>query len=150
MKEKYPLLRDMPYHSTTVSEEKSKADVSSLLSKYNIDDYQWTRLGGKDILRFMFEGDVQGKKIKMAVEMEIPTLKAYKGTNKPLIEVPRKVVLRLFYHSLKTMLESCKYGIMKKEHVFYSYILTQLPDGSMVPIHKLIEDQLLLPEVGIK
>lgn len=44
--ELYPKLRDMPYHDTKVSPERTKAQVVTLLEKYGIENHQWTKLEG--------------------------------------------------------------------------------------------------------
>ena len=41
--ELYPKIREMPYYKTTVSAERSKAQIAKLLEKYHIKNHQWTK-----------------------------------------------------------------------------------------------------------
>ena len=143
-KQEYPKLNKMPYFRSIVNIGKTKADIIKLLTKYGIRDYQWTKFNGKETLKFIFDGIVQTKEIKMIVELPVPEIKAWKG--KTLIDVPENQSMRLFYFSLKSILEATQYGLMRKEEIFFSYILTELPNGEFIKIKDLIKQQLLLPE----
>ena len=148
---KYPRLVEMPYYQTTISPEQTQGDILVLLKKYGVKEHQWTVYGGRATLKFMIETIVQGRQIKAAVQMEIPEIKALFGQKNEIRIVPKKIVFRLFWHNLKALLESTKYGIIKKEDIFFSYILTQLPDGSQKSIKDLFLDsgKLLLAEAGV-
>ena len=83
----------------------------------------------------------------MAVQIDIPNIKAIKGRARDIVYVPRNQVLRIVYHNLKSLLEATKFGILKKEDVFLSQILTQLPDGKVVKIKEIIEEKYIsIPE----
>jgi len=146
----YPKLTKMPYYNTSVSPEKSKMEIILLLEKYGVDDHQWTKIGGKEHIKFIFDTIVQGKQIKVAVQFDIPELKAVFGRDE-IVPVPRNQVYRIFYYSLKSLLETTQYGILTKEDLFFSYIITQLPDGSQGRMKDLLKEQhLFLPEQTIQ
>lgn len=140
---KYPKFREMPYHTTTVDPEDTKAEINKLLRKYDIKSKQWTELDSMgEQIKFIFETEVQGKLIKVAVKFDIPEIKCLIRNKVAL--VPKKVVYRMFYYSLKSLLETTKYGILKKEDLFFSYIVTQLPDGKETTMKELYLNQALL------
>ena len=143
----YPRLSRMPYHNTTVPSERTKFEIITLLEKYGIKSHQWTKHEGKENLKFIMETTVQGTRINQAVLFEIPSLKAIKGQRKEPVDVPPKQMYRMFYYALKSLLETTKYGILRKEDVFLPYMLTQLPSGEHVQMKTLLQDhpQLLLP-----
>lgn len=147
MRSKYPKLSEMPYYRTKVSEEKTKFEIVSLLEKYGIADHQWTKIGGQEYIKFIFATSVQGKEIKVAVQFDIPQIRAIHGRYNEVVDVPRSQIYRIFYYSLKSLLETTQYGIMKKEDLFFSYILTQLPNGQEGRMKDfLTNSNLLLPQ----
>ena len=83
-------------------------------------------------------------RIKKAVQFDLPQLKALKGRRNVLVDVPTHVVYRIFFYSLKSLLEATKYNILTKEDLLMSYVLTQLPSGEMVPLKDLLEKHPLL------
>lgn len=142
---KYPKLSKMPYHATIVDPENSKAEINKLLVKYGIKSKQWTELEGVgDQLKFIFAAEVQGKEIKVSVKFDIPEIKCLiRGS---VANVPKRVLYRMFYYSLKSLLETTQFGILKKEDVFFSYIVTQLPDGTESTVRERFMKNLLLLE----
>ena len=143
----YPKLSKMPYYNTKVPSERTKLEIITLLEKYDIESHQWTKLEGKENLKFIMYVTVKGTRIAQAILFEIPSLKALKGNRKEVVDVPPRQMYRMFYYALKSLLESTKYGILHKEDVFLPYMLTQLPSGEYVQMKKLLVDhpQLLLP-----
>lgn len=147
-KEKYPRLRDMPYYKTRVATEDTRAAITKLLTKYGIEDQQWTKLEGKETLKFIVDTVVQGTQVRKAVQFEIPTLNALYGNKNEILKVPLRQTYRIFYHALKSMLESTKYGIMQLDHLLFSYTLTQLPSGETVQVKDLLEKHPLMLQTG--
>lgn len=146
-KKLYPKLSKMPYSSTKVSPDRTKSEIMRLLEKYGIIDYQWTQIEGHEYLKFVFDTVVQGKEIKVGVKFDLPEIKALKGRNNQIVSVPKPQVYRMFFYSIKSLLETTKYGILHKEDLFFSYIITQLPNGSEGVMKDLLKDQyLLLPK----
>lgn len=146
--ELYPKINEMPYHNTKVEAEKTKAQIILLLEKYGIENHQWTKLEGNETLKFMIDTIVQGKRIKQAVQLDLPNIKALKGRYQDLVDIPKNQLYRMFFYSLKSILESTKYGLMKKEDLLMSYILTQLPDGRTVQMKELLAEHPLLLQQG--
>ena len=146
-KPKYHILSKMPYYNTKVPSERTKLEIITLLEKYDIQDHQWTKLKGKENLKFIMDVMVKETKISQAILFEIPSLKAIKGQKKELVDVPHRQMYRMFYYALKSLLESTKYGILSKQDVFLPYMLTQLPSGEYVQMKEVLKDhpQLLLP-----
>lgn len=148
-KQLYPKLSEMPYYNTKVKPEDSVTAIMGILKKYGINDYQWTQLEGNEQLKFVFGSMVQGKEIKVAVQFDIPNIKAIKGRNNTIVQVPKPQVYRMFFYSIKSLLETTQYGILKKDDLFFSYIVTQLPDGTKGTMKDLYKDRyLLLSENG--
>lgn len=148
---KYPRLRDMPYYKTRVAVEDTRAAVSKLLAKYGIEDHRWTKLEGKETVEFIIDTVVQGPQgtqVRKAVQFDIPKLKALYGSQNKIIEVPESQTLRIFYHALKSVLESTKYGIMQLDHLLFSYTLTQLSTGETVQVKDLLDKHPLMLETG--
>jgi len=114
----------MPYYKTSVSPDKTKGKILALLEKYNIHDYQWTNLGGKENLRFVMEAELENQEIKVAVELQIPEIWGLFNGQKHKVPQPQRY--RIFYYSLKSLLEATKFGIIRKEDVFFSFIRTQI------------------------
>jgi len=137
-KSNYPMLSKMPYYGTKVSADNSRMQILSLLGKYGIKDQMWGTLEGKEAIQFKIDTVSQGVQLKKMVRVDIPILKAYKGGR--VVEVPRAQTLRFVYWTLKQILEATEYSIFKLEHILMSYILTQLPDGKVVQIKDLIEN----------
>lgn len=149
-KQLYPRLAKMPYYRTSVSAERTKAEIISLLEKYGIESHQWTKLEGKETLKFIMDTVVQGRQIKQAVLFEIPTIKALTGQRNKIVEVPLAQSYRIFWYALKSLLESTKYGLLSKEDLFMSYTLTQLPTGEFVQMKDFLkENSLLLASGGL-
>lgn len=145
MKKKlYGKLSEMPYYNTKVSPDRTKSEIMRILEKYGIIDYQWTQIEGNEHLKFVFSTVVQGKEIKVAVKFELPDIKALKGRYNEVVSVPKSQIYRMFFYSIKSLLETTKYGILHKEDLFFSYIITQLPDGSEGVMKDLLKDQYLL------
>lgn len=117
-------ITEMPYYKTTASIGSTKGKIFSLLEKYEIFDYQWSQIGGKETLRFVVEALLEDQEIKVAVELQIPEIWGlYKGQKHM---VPQTQRYRIFFYSLKSLLEATKFGILRKEDVFFSFIRTQI------------------------
>jgi len=142
----YPKLNDMPYHDTKVSVQRSRAEILRLLEKYGITTHLWGNIDGKEAIQFQINTIVQGVQIKKMVRIDIPDIKARKWNRGryEIVSVPKAQVLRFICYNLKSILEACQYGIFRLEHLLMSYILTQLPDGSLKQIKDILEEHPLL------
>jgi hypothetical protein len=145
-KELYPKIRDMPYYQTRVSAERTEAQIKNLLKKYGIENQQWTTYEGRSVLKFQVDTVVQGAKVKKMVMLEIPSIKGrvWNKNHYSIEDVPEHQKLRIVYHALKSILETTKYGVFKLEHILMSYILTQLPDGTIKQVKDVLEDHPLM------
>lgn len=145
--ELYPKITEMPYYGTSVSADRSRAQILRLLESYGIEGHQWTTVRkGEELLKFQLDMTVQGVQTKKMVMIKIPLIKARKWNNRfyDLVEVPRAQTLRIVYYALKAVLETTKYGVFKTEELLMAYILTQLPDGTAVQLKDLLHDHPLL------
>lgn len=149
--ELYPKIRDMPYYKTSVSAERTKAQIEKLLEKHGINNHQWTKFENKETLKFQINTIAQGIKVRKMVMIEIPEIKARKWNNRfySIVEVPRSQKMRIVYYSLKSILETTKYGIFKFEDLLLAYVLTQLPDGSIKQVKDILHDHPLLLATGM-
>ena len=138
----YPNFSDLPYAYTPVSAVKSRNQIIALLEKYGIENHMLGQMEGKEALQFQIDTTVQGVKVKKMVRVDVPVIKAYRSGK--LIEVTKDQVMRMVFYTLKSILESTKYGVFKMEHLLMSYILTQLPDGKIVQIKDVLEEHPLL------
>ncbi len=150
-KELYPVLSKMPYYKTPVSAIRTKGEIERLLKKYGIEDQLWGTIQGKEAIQFMIDTVAQGAKVKKMVRIDIPKIKArqWSSGSYKIIDVPRAQTLRIVYYALKSILEATKYGIFRLEHIFLSYILTQLPGTTKtVQVKDLLEKHPLMLETG--
>lgn len=147
-RQKYPRLTQMPYHGTRVPAYRTKNEIISMLEKYGIDNHRWTKLEGKESIEFIIDTVVQGTHIKKAVQFEIPAIKALYGSKNKLVDVPQSQAYRIFYHALKSVLESTKYGVLSLEHILFSYTMTQLSTGETVQVKDLLEKHPLMLQTG--
>jgi hypothetical protein len=133
----------MPYYKTRVTPEKTNADIMLLLKKHGITKYEWTNIDGKESLKFVIECVVQGREITAGIRIDIPVIKALKRGR--VVNVPVAQAYRLFFHCLKSILEATRFGIFKREELLFSFIMTQLPDGSTCVIKDRMDE--LLPKL---
>lgn len=131
-------ISQMPYYGTKVTVERSRAEIMSLLNKYEIPNYQWTTIDSKETLRFIVETLIEDKELKIAVELEIPEIVGILSGKKQLVPINQRY--RMFFYSLKSLLEATKYGIIRKEDIFFSYIRTQL-NGEVMTVKKAFFQQ---------
>jgi hypothetical protein len=117
------VLSKLPYYKTAVDTGNSETDIIKLLNKYGIKDRLWADINGRKILRFFF-ADIDG--MKRMVELELPEL-----IDRDNRLVPAAQTYRIFYHSLKGLLEASAYGIITKDEVFLANTMLKLSDGTL-------------------
>jgi hypothetical protein len=135
----YPFFNQIPYYTTKKTVSETRNDIMSLLEKYNIKDYQWTRIDGLVSIKFILEGK--------PYSMEVLTFKAYKSKrNKKVLIVPENICYRVFYYRLKMMLELIFLTSERSDRLLMGYSLIKC-QGLIVPLYDLIKNNpnLLLP-----
>lgn len=94
VKEELPRLTKMPYYGTSSSTEKTKMEIIALINKYGISDYQWTSMKGNEHLRFIMQIKRGTIPVNVAVQMDIPDIKAIKGSE--VVSVPKNSFIECF------------------------------------------------------
>ena len=133
-------IKNMPYYRTEVSVEKSQADVLKLLKKYGITNKQWTVANKIETLKF---GIYDSNNKPRVIELQIPQyVYGEKAVRKPFganqyelktLPIPEEQKYRIFYHSLKGILESVRFNTMSMglEDVFYAMTLVKIGNKIM-------------------
>ena len=114
---------------TKVSIEQSQLDIIKLMKKFNIEGYQWTSYQGKTALKFILKGKPH--------LLDIPKIQAIKKTKyqEAIVDVREEVCFRIFYWSLKSILEVNTFGIF--EQLLLPYQLIKTSEG-----YKTIADSI--------
>ena len=134
---------DLPYADTTVSLEKSKAEIDRLLRKFGCIGIQWTWLEGKETLRFMHEFELKGVKKGITFEISIPEISRQTGRryDKKTVRNDRQAY-RIVVHIIKAKLTAVETGTETFENEFLSKILYHLPDGRSAKVGDIILNQI--------
>lgn len=137
--------KDLPYYSTTVDAERSKAEITKLLRKYGSSGIQWTWMskGGHEteILRFIHECEIKGVKKGIAFEVKVPDMEKTIGYDKK-IAPHRNQAMRLVYHVMKNRLAAIDCGLETFEETFLSKIIYKLRDGRPATVGDIVLKQI--------
>ena len=150
----------LPYGNTTVSAERSKAEIEKLLKENEIQDIAWITVQGKTTLSFRYYVEVKGVQKGIVFQFSPPQIFVTKRTYNPKINRYEKLTFlnepvsyRLLWWYLKAKLEAVKFGLESLEKEFMSQILLSLPQGDTTMgevVKKAIEtgrlEQIALPE----
>ncbi len=133
----------LPYRTSTVSQGRTYGEIIGLLRDHGIKDYQFTTLGGVDVLAFPLKVSHQGKETTFTVKLTVPKLMYMmpkgKGRYSPkTITYLEKESWRIFWWYLKSKLEAIECGISDEVHEFMYNINQLLPDGSEMSLGDLI------------
>lgn len=135
----------IPYSNTTISPERTKADIEKLLREHGIEDIQWTSFQGKTTLAFAWTFTVNGKEKGVLFEFSppmIPTTKrTWTGMRYERVTVNLEATAyRLLWHYLKNKLEAVRWGLESMEKEFLSHAVYQLENGQETTVGEHIEE----------
>jgi len=124
--------RDPPYRGTTVSYERTKAQIEKLLTDYGVDGVQWTSYRGEEDLKFIVSAEVKGVRRELIIQVKPPQMiirRRVKGRG--MVRTPnRDQAYRLLFYWIKSKLEAVVWGLSTIEQEFLSQVSVALPDGS--------------------
>lgn len=118
------------YSDTTVSTQKSRADIDKLLTKWGVDGVQWTTLKGeRSVVRFQIEHNGAPLMIRLAVDPpamapeEQPEWadEDWEPNPKKAAKEARRLHRMLFWY-IKSLLEAVDAGILAVDQAFLSHI----------------------------
>ena len=144
----------LPYKTTTILKGKTYGDIIGLLETHGIQDYQWTRLQGTDVLAFPLTVERKGMDQRFLVKLTVPKLMYPKshgrGRSAPkTMTYLENVSWRIFWWYLKSKLEAIEFGISDEVKEFMYNIHYALPDGTEISLGEaLIENADQLAKLG--
>lgn len=139
--------KKLPYATTQVSPEHSKADIEHLLKINGIQDMQWTTLNGQTELKFLWKVIVKGVERKIAFSFVPPTVERQKRqSGYGLVKITDdRIAFRILFYYLKSKLEAVKFGLETMEQEFMAHIIVSLPDGTRTSVGQQLEEAI---EIG--
>jgi hypothetical protein len=134
----------IPYSNTTISPERTKADIEKLLKEHGIIDIQWTSYQGQTTLKFLWKIMVKGVEKEIMFTFSPPiipsTKRSWTGVRYEKINVNLEATsYRLLWHYLKNKLEAVRWGLESMEKEFLSHAVVALPDGSVTTVGENIQ-----------
>lgn len=135
------------YKSTTISPERSKAEIEKLLKDFGITTRAWITKDNEDVLIFEWKVDVNGVMRSLAFELKPPEIREMKRVWNQKTSRTEKVnvrndavAYRLLFNYIKNKLEAVRVGMVSVENEFMSHIKFSLKDGTSTTLGKsLIE-----------
>ncbi len=125
------------YKSTTISPERTKADIDKMLKDFGISNRAWITKDGDDILLFEWVLDLNGVQKKLNFELRPPEIRQQKRVWNQKTSRTEKlnvrndaVAYRLLYNYVKNKLEAVRVGMVTVENEFMSHITFSLRNGS--------------------
>lgn len=113
--------REMPYHSTKVSVDRTKGEIDGLLYEYEVENKAWITQGDNETLIFDLTVKVGNRQQKLAFKFQ-PTMIRVNYKRKPN-QLEKETSWRLFYWYLKNKLAAIKYGLVSVESELMSNII---------------------------
>ena len=125
------------YKSTTISPERSKADIDKMLKDFNIKTRAWITKDNEDVLFFEWKVDVNGVLKDIAFELRPPEIREIKRVWNEKTSRYEKinarndaVAYRLLFNYIKNKLEAIRVGMVSVENEFMAHIKFSLRDGT--------------------
>lgn len=125
------------YKSTTISPERSKADIDKLLKDFDIKTRAWITKDNEDVLIFEWQVDVNGVMKNINFELRPPEIREMKRVWNQKTSRTEKisvrndaVAYRLLFNYVKNKLEAVRVGMVTVENEFMSHIKFSLRDGT--------------------
>jgi hypothetical protein len=129
------------YKSTTISPERTKADIDKMLKDFGITTRAWITKEGEDVLIFEWKVDVNGVIKNIAFELRPPEIRESKRVWNQKISRTEKmnvrndaVAYRLLFNYIKNKLEAIRVGMVTVENEFMAHIKFSLRNGSSTTI----------------
>lgn len=127
------------YKSTTISPERSKADIDKMLKDFGIATRAWITKDGDDLLIFEWKIDIEGVIKNISFELKPPEIREMKRCwNQKTCRYEKvnvrndAIAYRLLFNYIKNKLEAIRVGMVTVENEFMSQIKLSLRDGSSV------------------
>jgi hypothetical protein len=141
--------RKAPYAGTKVPAEQSRAEIDRLLHSYGVQDFQWTELWSRGVVRLQFAIQVEpareGRPARfISVRVTPPAFTAKRRTwdekkGYVLVDAPNWAQsMRCLLHWLKAKLEAVAYGLKSVEDEFLSDLVVRTPDGRESTVAELV------------
>lgn len=125
------------YKSTTISPERTKADIDKMLKDFGITNRAWITKDGEDVLLFEWVIDVSGVQKHIAFELRPPEIRETKrvwnqktSRTEKLNVRNEAIAYRLLLNYIKNKLEVIRVGMVSVENEFMAHIKFSLKDGT--------------------
>jgi len=135
----------IPYSTTTIPPERTKADIEKMLKEYGIQDIQWTTFEGQTSLRFLWKFTIRGVEKQVMFQFSPPaipsTKRSWTGMRYERVHVNLEATsYRLLWHYLKNKLEAVRWGLQSLEKEFLSQAVMSLPGGGSITVGERIQE----------
>jgi hypothetical protein len=131
------MIKQNYYKSTTISPERSKADIDKMLKDFGISTRAWITKDGEDLLIFEWQVDVNGVLKRISFELKPPEIREMKRVWNQKVSRTEKinvrndaVAYRLLFNYIKNKLEAIRVGMVTVENEFMAHIKFSLRDGT--------------------
>jgi hypothetical protein len=125
------------YKSTTISPERTKADIDKMLKDFGISNRAWITKDGNDLLIFEWILEIEGVQKRITFELTPPEIREMKrvwnqktSRTEKLNVRNEAVAYRLLYNYIKNKLEAIRVGMVTVENEFMAHIKFSLKDGT--------------------
>jgi hypothetical protein len=125
------------YKSTTISPERTKADIDKMLKDFGITNRAWISKDGEDLIIFEWTIELNGVEKKLAFELQPPDIRQTRRVWNQKTSQTEKVnvrndaiAYRLLFNYIKNKLEAVRVGMVTVENEFMSQIKFSLRNGS--------------------
>jgi len=128
------------YEDTSVSIDKSQAQIRKLLNKFNVKAIRFTSYPSYALLEFMREvSDKQYVPYRITVE---PKVRDWARNSARELDRAERQVWRVAYWWLKSKLEAIEFGLVEFEQDFLPYMLLQDSVGHEETVAKVFFERL--------
>jgi hypothetical protein len=131
------------YKSTTISPERSRADIDKMLKDFGIQTRAWITKDNEDVLIFEWKVDVNGVFKNIAFELRPPEIREMKRVWNEKTSRYEKinarndaVAYRLLFNYIKNKLEAIRVGMVSVENEFMAHIKFSLRNGTSTTLGK--------------
>ena len=124
-----------PYYTTTVSVDRTQAEIQHLLYKHGAQGTRWTSIPNEGVyeVEFLFPVDQEDGTNRLLMFRVRPTI-----IKRPGGEPHPEATMRLVFWWLKTKLESIQYGLRTVTEEFLAEVVHQLPSGKEATIGEIL------------
>ncbi len=125
------------YKSTTISPERTKADIDKMLKDFGITNRAWITKDGDDLLVFEWIIEIEGIQKRIAFELRPPRIYEMKRVWNQKTSRTEKlnvqndaIAYRLLFNYIKNKLEAIRVGMVTVENEFMAHIKFSLKNGT--------------------